>query len=82
MWHFFSPNLARLNFGQCQTYRPIILSFSQIHYYRLTSQKSFLNAKACLNFTVFKFKFRLNGILLNGAGNSKHTNKLTSVSFG
>ena len=44
----------------------------------MTLQKSFLNAKACLNFTIFKFKFRLNGILLKGAGNSikPHTKQI------
>ena len=47
----------------------------------MTSQKSFLNAKACLNFTIFKFKFRLNGILLKGEGNSKHTKQIDTVSF-
>ena len=48
----------------------------------MTSQKSFLNAKACLNFTIFKFTFRLNGILLKGAGNSKpHTKQIDICLF-
>ena len=47
----------------------------------MTSQKWFLNAKACLNFNIFKFKFCLNGILLKGAGNSKQTKQIDICLF-